>query len=213
MLAASVLAGCRSTSSPATPAAIHPAPPLALLLVIQSDLFARRDDFAELATIDDRRPLLPLGVLLPRLMRVEGVAGVFTYGTLAGPRTTFAPLSNVARTWSAGLFDTDGEIALGLAGSLALAPQLMRGFPRSTRKIVLVVGDGCDSLDRADQVLRDALAALSAIGIELLEIRTPSATGGACDLLTDHATRLGSDLTTGLEQLPNVLQGPRGARR
>jgi hypothetical protein len=202
--ACSVLAGChsRSLATPASDAVNSGPPPIALLLVIQSDLFAS----ASLATVDDRQPLLPLGATLPRLTRLEGVTAVFTYGRLAGPRTTFAPLSNVARTWSAGLFDTDGELAFGLRGSLALVPHLMRALPSGMRKIVLVVGDGCDSLDGADSILPDPFPALATIAVELLEIRTPSPIGRDCDLLAGHATRLGTDLATGLEHLPNALR-------
>jgi len=203
------LAACRAAGSraaPASPAVAAGPRPIALLLVIQSELFASRIESITPRTLQDRQPLLPLGAVLPSLRRLDGVAAVFAYGELAGPRTTFSPLSNIEHTWSAGLFDVDGEVAVGLAGALAFVPVLMRDVPADARRIAVVVGDGCDAQAAADPRLPETFAMLSAARVELLEIRTASSSDRACGVLAGHATRLGADLATGLAQLPSALQ-------
>ena len=136
---------------------------------------------------------------MPQLASLPGQAALVRYSVGAKVAHPFGPLSAVDASWLGTQQDYFHNLGTDLMAGLGEAAKLVQSAPDGSRRVIVVIGDGCDTnMDKAQHDLPAMLDQLK--GVELVEVRVLAEISEPnCDLLRKHARQVGlADLAAAL---------------
>ncbi len=126
------------------------------------------------------------------------LATLVVYNDRASVKRPLAPLQLVGPGWFGTQEDYYRKVGFDLISGLELAAATLATAPAGLERVILVLGDGCDTnLELARSRL--AKIALANAGIKVHEIRIATKLSSECDVLRGTGTLHGTALTPGID--------------
>lgn len=141
---------------------------------------------------------------LPKLATVPGLATLIVYDDHATVRRTLGPLRDLAAGWLGGQQTYFSKIGVELIAGIELAAKTLEDAPPELERVILVLGDGCDTNQELAKRRLETLA-LHGRAIALHEIQITTKLSAECAPLVG-AKHHGTSLSTGIDRFVAALR-------
>jgi hypothetical protein len=210
-LALLVLVGCASTPAPSAPSnrAAPTGRQVALVVVMNSwELFAGNTQLVKQGEPDYFEGVIPaIDAEAEKLRHIgagNSVAAFVTYHDRAKLVKPFGPLAAIGPGWFGTQKDYYMSVGVELLAGVELAIETLAKAPPGFERVILVLGDGCDTNPEAAKTRVKQLA-VTDIAVHEIRIATKLSAEN-CNVLAPVAKLDGTALTAGFDQFVSAFR-------